>query len=542
MENLKKLEDLLRSAAGKISAEAEASPEEQAVFATLNEALVPEDADHGEQRRQFFRFLGSRMAWAMMGAAAGALMCMVALPSGKDASREVLNAAYAAQERADLSTLFTITRNKLLPKTRFDPFLSVLVARAENPGDPLRTIETHLGRGDDRAALKAAAERLAVMMKEKGEGRLGEDAKMEELLRRYLLRHTDEKVVSMDIRGYALILIMRLFLENPADAPQEIADSEEFRERLESMLAECSQTAEQAELLSTISALSCSGTFKSAEKLAGLLEHTSPETEKRRLLLFSLERIYRRSFLCREVDDLGKGRGWLREIFREWVRNNGNNDKLARDRLKDVLSFEARLNHDEDRIRQEIGGKFQDNDELDPASHFSARFSEQELQEEKLTEKSSSPLGKGLLAAWDFSEARFAHQGSALPARGMLTNCYKEKHLNTGHLRLNVFGESKLILPFQVKEVPERGVQVKLRQLTASRLYFPFQGSALFTVLLDGKALAENVVVTRHSNDDWDGFWISREYFWQGEHEFTILLSDESTTTYWIYEVQIGSG
>jgi len=192
------------------------------------------------------------------------------------------------------------------------------------------------------------------------------------------------------------------------------------------------------------------------------------------------------------------------------------------------------------RFVQMIDNKYKEGDNLDAASHLGRRFGEEDVREKMLTQEDATRSGANVLASWDFSKGRFVHQGMAGAARGILTAPFKETDPNTGHLRLNVFGRSQLVLPFKIQALPQRGIRLKLRHLAASRLYFAYQGSAQFSVLLDGNAIAKTVTVSHHgSREDMDTFWIGREYFFPGQHEFTILLSGESTTTYWIFEVQI---
>src|ERR1041384_5233413 len=92
--------------------------------------------------------------------------------------------------------------------------------------------------------------------------------------------------------------------------------------------------------------------------------------------------------------------------------------------------------------------KHSDKDDLDPLSHLGRQFTPAESEEHGLTSASVSNEIDNFLARWDFSRARFLHLGTAHPARGILTQSVKSDHPDLGNLRFNVFGKSKLLLPF----------------------------------------------------------------------------------------------
>ena len=77
----------------------------------------------------------------------------------------------------------------------------------------------------------------------------------EGLLCQYLLRTTEYTEASAEIRSAALVMIARLFLEDPVDTPEEFEDCKKFRDRLKIMLSENSLT--ETDRCYAIAALSC---------------------------------------------------------------------------------------------------------------------------------------------------------------------------------------------------------------------------------------------------------------------------------------------
>ena len=555
MERPKKLEKLLRAVAKRIGAQEESFPEEQAVFEVLNEAMTGEEWDEPVHLRPtFLESLRRNSGWVALGAAVVIMIAVLAHLVDRDPiPQELIRVAHASEE-GDLPSLFVSMRRIASLNLALNPQLARVAERLEDPDDPLlRTIEDDLSKRDDYAALVAAADRIAASRRAKEKGRSDredgrEDLEIEALLERYLLRHSYPDRVSKRLYKYAMVLIMRIFLENPVDTPREIADSKRFRDRLEATLSGPSTRSQKPELLYAISALSCCGSFSSAERLVERLQRPEVTGEERRLLLFSLERICRRSYICPEIDDLGAGRDWLREVFQQLIDDPRLPQDDALRTLESWLSFEESF-VDPTRIKDAMEKRYRDTDGLDLASHLGRTFTPEELDElerrkgDELTEPEADPAGVGpgdrVLAAWDFSVGRFTHRGSARRARGILTRAFKEKNPNTGHIRLSTFGRSKLVLPFEIDEIPEEGITLKLRHLAASRNYVAYQGSARFSLRLNGRLLVEKFTVTHHGSKGWDSFRISKHHLWTGEHEFSISLSPESTTTYWIYEARI---
>ena len=94
-------------------------------------------------------------------------------------------------------------------------------------------------------------------------------------------------------------------------------------------------------------------------------------------------------------------------------------------------------------------------------------------------------------------------------------------------------------MPFTLEEIPEIGITVKLRQLSAARNHVPFVGTALFTLWLNDMPIVRDFRVSLHGKHGWDSFRISKDHLRPGEYELTIGVSAESTTSYWVYEAVV---
>lgn len=541
MNNLRKLENLFRLASGKVGSEDTPSKEEDLVFHVLDKAFDSEEfkdetairLEEGSPRRNL------KTVILRSGAVAACAFLVIAVYFGSTAAfhRQMLRIANAANEEGDLLSLLASVRNIASLHLSLTSPLRELVQKLED--QPLNSIGQSLLRGEDYAALEAAAAEIASLRKAEARSS-AEMRETQALLSRYLIRQTNTRHAHQRQRVYSLILIARLFLENPVDSLPEISDSLIFRTRLESILKNPAVEKSREELLYAISALSCCGTFKSAVLLSERLKASEPDTEERRLLLVALERIHRRSYLCPELDDIGQGRDWLGNILVAASRDERSTDTNTTLLLRGWLEFERRFGNGA--IAEEIRRKFASADELNPSSLLTAGSTEQESREQEFTYFSKDTLAKDLLAHWDFSTTEFAHSGSAEPAKGSFITTFKDRESNSGHLLLKAFGRSKVVFPFTLNEIPEVGITLRIKQLAAARNYLAYQGAAQIAVLLDGKAIAENFTITRHGLPGaaaWDSFFIARHYLNRGRHELEIQLSRESTTTHWLYEASV---
>lgn len=545
MSNLKKLEGLFLSLSNKIGSEDSPSAEELKVFKVFDRAFDdPEFECEDKLPKQEVWHKSWRPTILRAVVAAAILLAGVAVYFAGTVGihKQLLNIANAANDRGDLLSLLTSVRNLSSLNRSLDSPLEELAQRLEE--EPLNSIASSLLKGDDYAALEAAAVEIASTRKLRETPAKELSRKASEtasLLSRFLLRKTDLQYAHKKQRVYSLILIARLFLENPVDTSAELADSQLFRNRLEILIKSLSLQNDRDELLYTISALSCCGTFKSAEVLSDHLTKAEAGTEERRLLLLAIERIHRRSYLCPEIDDLGKGRDWLREIIVKATRDAEATatDKNTLMHLRNWLEFERKFMKGD--IAEQIRLSFASSDELNPASLLGAEFSEEEHKAHELTEFKQETPGTQTLAHWDFLNTICTHKGTAEPAKGISLSVFKDIEENTSRIVLNKFGHSRVILPFRITELPELGITIRIKQLSAARNYFAYQGVAQIAVVFDGKPIADNFTVTRHGlhGAGWDSFFIARHYLTRGAHEFEIQLSTESTTTHWLYEVSI---
>lgn len=419
-----------------------------------------------------------------------------------------------------------------------DHGLRLTANRLRDPDDSLSGIDKRVMRNEHKIALTLAASRMAESREEQG-GMTGNES----LLYRYVLRNIDPSTVSEELRSYALVLIARLFLENPVDTPEEIEDSKAFRDRLVAILGESTNAVDQHNRLYVLSALGCCGSVKTAQRVMDFLEHTATAHEERRVVFAALERISRRTYLCEELDDLEIGwKDWLNRA----VQNCQAGEERSRLTLQRWLAFAHSRKGNTETNRNDVRTHYEDSDEVDAPTHLRRyKLSPQELQEleegkgEILTRKAPTNPVANVLAHWDFSEGRFEHRGTARPARGILTDSRKVNDRNEGHLRLNRFGYSELVLPFEIKKLPREGIALQLRHLAASRFFLPYQGTAKISVFFDGWSIAGEDSVTFHGSTEWEPPGVSRDFLSPGKHEFSVRLNLETTTTYWIYEARI---
>ena len=344
MSNLRKIENLFRSASVKVGSDEAFTKEEELVFQVLDRAFESEDFEtedtpEPEELRPPRKF-GRALIRLGVVAAVVLLGITVYFVSTTSFRRQILSIAHAANEEGDLHGLLASLRQLSSLHLDLDSPLRDLAQRLDE--EPLSTIGQSLLRGENYAALEAAAAQIALLRKARKHTSAGA-SDMESLLSRYLVRQTDVHYAHTKQRVYSLILIARIFLENPVDSALETPDSLLFRKRLESIVKEPQSETQREEILYAISGLSCCGTFRSALCLHQLLGASEVGSEERRLLLLALERIHRRSYLCPELDDLGKGSDWLKGLLIEASRDSIGTDKNTLKLLRDWLDFQRRF-------------------------------------------------------------------------------------------------------------------------------------------------------------------------------------------------------
>src|SRR5262249_28000353 len=154
----------------------------------------------------------------LLGAAAAVTIVLLLFPARRDPVEQALVRVAHASGRGDLQGLFVSLRDLDPKRVELGPPSDEVLARLRDPGDEVfKRLEATLQKRDDRGALEAAARRLAASWKAR-DGGLAEAAEspaIEALLGRYLLFNTDPSKVASDLCSHALVLIVRLFQENP---------------------------------------------------------------------------------------------------------------------------------------------------------------------------------------------------------------------------------------------------------------------------------------------------------------------------------------